>query len=75
MSSIEDTTTAVAKMLSNLTPGIFTTELSDLKPPSQASKEFWVVVFKRGDLEDFELKGVGTAHYKIKSVNGSHFQV
>jgi len=43
------------KNVINLTPGIFT-EFSDLELSTQGAKKFRVLVFGRGDSEDFQLK-------------------
>ena len=50
----------VNKSVFNLTPGILT-ELSTLKLCTPESKKFRVLVFGRGDSEDFELKGFDIA--------------
>ena len=44
----------------NLTPGIFS-EFSDVKQATQERKTFSVLVFGRGDNEDFQLKGYDIA--------------
>ena len=44
----------------NLTPGIFS-EFSDIKQATEERKTFSVLVFGRGDIEDFQLKGYDIA--------------
>ena len=48
------------KFVFNLTPGIFT-ELCHLKRSSLDVNKFRILVFGRGDSEDFELKGFDIA--------------
>ena len=48
----------------NLTPGIFS-EFSDVKQATEERKTFSVLVFGRGDNEDFELKGYDIAALAI----------
>ena len=55
-------------------PGIFT-ELPDLKQSTQGSKEFWVLVFGRGDSEDFELKGFDIAARAIAELNDRSYHL
>ncbi|KAL9963917.1 hypothetical protein ACROYT_G027472 [Oculina patagonica] len=62
------------KNVFNLTPGIFT-ELSDLKQSTQGSKEFWVLVFGRGDSEDFELKGFDIAAKAVAELNDRSYHL
>ena len=58
------------KNVINLTPGIVT-ELSDLKLSTQGEKRFRVLVFGRGDSEDFELKGFDIAAKAVALVTNS----
>jgi len=60
------------KKVINLTPGIFT-ELSDLKQSTKESREFWVLVFGRGDSEDFELKGFDIAARAVAELNDGSY--
>ncbi|KAL9964398.1 hypothetical protein ACROYT_G028033 [Oculina patagonica] len=62
------------KNVFNLTPGIFT-ELSDLKQSTQGSKDFWVLVFGRGDSEDFELKGFDIAAKSVAELNDRSYHL
>ena len=62
------------KKVVNLTPGIFT-ELSDLKQFTQGSKKFRVLVFGRGDSEDFELKGFDIAAKAVAELNDKSYQL
>ncbi|CAH3181692.1 unnamed protein product, partial [Porites evermanni] len=48
----------------NLTPGIFS-EFSDVKQANEERKTFSVLVFGRGDNEDFQLKGYDIAAHAI----------
>ena len=48
----------------NLTPGIFS-EFSDVKQATEERKTFSVLVFGRGDNEDFKLKGYDIAAHAI----------
>ena len=51
----------------NLTPGIFS-EFSDVKQATEERKIFSVLVFGRGDNEDFQLKGYDIAAHAITEV-------
>ena len=62
------------KNVFNLTPGIFN-ELSDLQPSTRASKEFWVLVFGRGDKKDFELKGFDIAAKAVAELNDRSYHL
>ena len=62
------------KIVMNLTPGIFS-ELSDLKQSTQESKKFWILVFGRGDSEDFELKGFDIAARAVAELNDKSYQL
>ena len=61
------------KKVYNFTPGIFT-ELSSLKPTNQSSK-FRLLVFGRGDSEDFELKGYDIAAQAVAKLNDKSFHL
>ena len=64
------------KKVINLTPGVFT-EFSDLKQleSTQGSKKFWVLVFGRGDSEDFKLKGFDIAARAVAELNDKSYQL
>ena len=62
------------KYVFNLTPGIFS-ELSFLKLSTQLSKEFRVLVFGRGDSEDFELKGFDIAAQAVAELNDRSYHL
>lgn len=62
------------KNVINLTPGIVT-ELSDLKLSTQGDKKFRVLVFGRGDSEDFELKGFDIAAKAVAELNDKSYQL
>ena len=62
------------KNVINLTPGIFT-ELSDLELSTQGAKKFRVLVFGRGDSEDFELKGFDIAAKAVAELNDRSYQL
>ena len=62
------------KNVINLTPGIFT-ELSDLELSTQGAKKFRVLVFGRGDSEDFELKGFDIAARAVAELNDKSYQL
>ena len=64
----------IGKNVFKLTPGIFT-ELSDLKTSNQESKEFWVLVFGRGDSEDFELKGFDIAAKAVANLKDESYHL
>ena len=57
----------------NLTPGIVT-ELSDLELSTQGNKTFRVLVFGRGDPEDFELKGFDIAAKAVAELNDRSYR-
>ena len=61
------------KNVINLTPGI-ATELSDLKLSTQGNKKFRVLVFGRGDPEDFEIKGLDIAAKAVAELNDRSYQ-
>lgn len=61
------------KNVINLTPGIVT-ELSDLELSTQGNKKFRVLVFGRGDSEDFELKGFDIAAKAVAELNDKSYQ-
>ena len=52
----------------NLTPGIFS-EFADVKQATQERSSFSVLVFGRGDREDFQLKGYDIAAQAIAELN------
>ena len=62
------------KTVFNLTPGIFT-ELSDMTPSIQGAKNFRVLLFGRGDSEDFELKGFDIAAKAIAELNDRTYKL
>ncbi|XP_078380052.1 uncharacterized protein LOC144662997 isoform X2 [Oculina patagonica] len=62
------------KNVFNLTPGIFT-ELSTLKLSHKEAKKFRVLVFGRGDSEDFELKGFDIAARAVAELNDRSYQL
>ena len=62
------------KKVFNLTPGIFT-ELSTLKLSTQENNKFRVLVFGRGDSEDFELKGFDIAAKAVAKLNDSSYHL
>ena len=62
------------KNVINLTPGILA-EFSDLKQSTQGSKKFWVLVFGRGDSEDFELKGFDIAARAVAELNNKSYHL
>ena len=62
------------KNVINLTPGIFT-ELSDLELSTQGAKKFRVLVFGRGDSEDFKLKGFDIAAKAVAELNDKSYQL
>ena len=62
------------KNVINLTPGIVS-ELSDLELSSQGDKKFRVLVFGRGDSEDFELKGFDIAAKAVAELNDKSYQL
>ena len=62
------------KHVLNLTPGIFT-ELSALKLSSQGAKKFRVLLFGRGDSEDFELKGFDIAAKAVAQLDDRSYQL
>ena len=66
---------ACGKAVFNLTPGIFT-EFSDLKQfmPHDGTK-FRVLVFDRGDSEDFELKGFDIAAQAVAALNDRNYHL
>ncbi len=62
------------KNVFNLTPGILN-EFSGLKPSTQGSKEFWILVFGRGDSEDFGLKGFDIAAKAVAELNDESYHL
>ena len=62
------------KNVFNLTPGIFT-ELSDLALSTEEAKKFRVLLFGRGDSEDFELKGLDIAAKAVAELNDRSYQL
>ena len=62
------------KTVFNLTPGIFT-ELSDLALSTEEAKKFRVLLFGRGDSEDFELKGLDIAAKAVAELNDRSYQL
>ena len=58
----------------NLTPGIFS-EFADVKQASQELGSFSVLVFGRGDSEDFQLKGYDIAAQAISEVNDMTYKL
>ena len=62
------------KNVINLTPGIFT-EFSDLELSTQGDKKFRVLLFGRGDSEDFELKGFDIAAKAVAELNDKSYQL
>ncbi len=62
------------KNVFNLTPGIFT-ELTSLKLSTQGANKFRVLVFGRGDSEDFELKGFDIAAKAVAKLNDRSYHL
>lgn len=62
------------KTVFNLTPGIFT-ELSNLKQSTRGATKFRVLVFGRGDSEDFELKGFDIAARAVAALNDRSYHL
>ena len=62
------------KHVFNLTPGIFS-ELSSLKLSIVEGKRFNVLLFGRGDSEDFELKGFDIAAKAVAQLNDTSYQL
>ena len=58
----------------NLTPGIFS-EFADVKQASQEIGSFSVLVFGRGDSEDFQLKGYDIAAQAISELNDMTYKL
>ena len=58
----------------NLTPGIFS-EFADVKQASQELGSFSVLVFGRGDSEDFQLKGYDIAAQAISELNDMTYKL
>ena len=58
----------------NLTPGIFS-EFADVKQASQERSSFSVLVFGRGDSEDFQLKGYDIAAQAIAELKDMTYQL
>ena len=62
------------KKVINLTPGIFI-ELSDLKQSNQGSKKYRVLLFGRGDSEDFKLKGFDIGAKAVAELSDTSYQL
>lgn len=62
------------KTVFNITPGIFT-ELFNLKQSAQGATKFRVLVFGRGDSEDFELKGFDIAAQAVAALNDRSYHL
>ena len=62
------------KHVFNLTPGIFS-EFSSLQLSTVKRKKFNVLLFGRGDSEDFELKGFDLAAKAVAQLNDSSYQL
>ena len=60
------------KEVYNLTPSIFT-ELASLKMSAQTSRRFRILVFGRGDAEDFKLKGFDIAAQAVAKLNDKSY--
>ena len=58
----------------NLTPGIFS-EFADVKQASQERSSFSVLVFGRGDSEDFQLKGYDIAAQAIAELKDTTYKL
>ena len=58
----------------NLTPGIFS-EFADVKQASQEISSFSVLVFGRGDSEDFQLKGYDIAAQAIAELKDTTYKL
>ena len=58
----------------NLTPGIFS-EFADVKQASQERSSFTVLVFGRGDNEDFQLKGYDIAAQAIAELEDTTYKL
>ena len=58
----------------NLTPSIFT-ELSEVKQATEEENTFCVLMFGRGDSEDFELKGYDIAAQAIAELKEKSYQL
>ena len=58
----------------NLTPSIFT-EFSHVEQATEERKKFYVLVFGRGDSEDFELKGYDIAVQAIAQLKETSYQL
>ena len=58
----------------NLTPGIFS-EFADVKQASQERSSFSVLVFGRGDTEDFQLKGYDIAAQAIAELKDTTYKL
>jgi len=62
------------KSVFNLTPGIFT-KLSNLKRSAPDSKKFRILVFGRGDSEDFKLKGFDIAAQAVAALEDRSYHL
>ena len=62
------------KHVFNLTPGIFS-ELSSLKLSTVKGKRFNVLLFGRGDSEDFKLKGFDIAAKAVAQLNDTSYKL
>ena len=63
-----------SKTVYNFTPGVFT-ELSSLNPSTGKGKKFRILVFGRGNSEDFELKGFDFAAEAVAKLNDSSYHL
>ena len=62
------------KEVYNLTPSIFT-ELASLNLSTQSDKKFRILVFGRGDSEDFHLKGFDIAAQAVAKLNDKSYHL
>jgi len=62
------------KEVYNFTPGIFT-EMSPLNLFTEKGKKFRILVFGRGDSEDFELKGFDIAAQAVAKLNDKSYHL
>ena len=60
------------KEVYNLNPSIFT-ELASLKISAQSSKKFRILIFGRGDAEDFKVKGFDIAAQAVAKLNDKSY--
>ena len=66
--------TSSEKEVYNLTPSIFT-ELTSSKVSFQSGKKFRILVFGRGDAEDFHLKGFDIAAQAVAKLNDKSYHL